>query len=468
MLTRLQAPPYDALAAHLPQVGAADPETAAAVRAILEDVRARGDEAVREHARRLDAVDLEPGEWEVPHVSCQEALERIPAPVRAALEVAVVRVRAYHAKQVEHGFLERDAQGAALGMRVVPLDRVGIYVPGGKAAYPSTVIMNVVPAVVAGVREIVMVTPPGGPSGTGGTGGTGGRRGRRGRGGKGNTPDVVLAAAGPAGVTRLFRVGGAQAIAALAYGTRTVPRVDKIVGPGNRFVTEAKRQVGGAGVVGIDMLAGPTEVLIIADDAADARAVAADLIAQAEHDEDACAWCVTPSARLADSLPAELARQVARSPRRAIVERSLADHGVVVVVPDLDAAVEVANRRAPEHVEILVRDPWPVADRIRHAGAIFVGTWTPEPVGDYLAGPSHVLPTAGTARYVSPLGVHDFVKRISVIAYSPERLAQDAEHIIALAEAEGLYGHAEAVRIRSVIRRPSSVVRKGDDLTDHG
>ncbi len=468
MLTRLQAPPYDALAAHLPQVGAADPETAAAVRAILEDVRARGDEAVREHARRLDAVDLEPGEWEVPHVSCQEALERIPAPVRAALEVAVVRVRAYHAKQVEHGFLERDAQGAALGMRVVPLDRVGIYVPGGKAAYPSTVIMNVVPAVVAGVREIVMVTPPGGPSGTGGTGGTGGRRGRRGRGGKGNTPDVVLAAAGLAGVTRLFRVGGAQAIAALAYGTRTVPRVDKIVGPGNRFVTEAKRQVGGAGVVGIDMLAGPTEVLIIADDAADARAVAADLIAQAEHDEDACAWCVTPSARLADSLPAELARQVARSPRRAIVERSLADHGVVVVVPDLDAAVEVANRRAPEHVEILVRDPWPVADRIRHAGAIFVGTWTPEPVGDYLAGPSHVLPTAGTARYVSPLGVHDFVKRISVIAYSPERLAQDAEHIIALAEAEGLYGHAEAVRIRSVIRRPSSVVRKGDDLTDHG
>src|SRR6266571_1152859 len=207
VLTRLQAPPYDALAAHLPQVGAADPETAAAVRAILEDVRARGDEAVREHARRLDAVDLEPGEWEVPHVSCQEALERIPAPVRAALEVAVVRVRAYHAKQVEHGFLERDAQGAALGMRVVPLDRVGIYVPGGKAAYPSTVIMNVVPAVVAGVREIVMVTPPGGPSGTGGTGGTGGRRGRRGRGGKGNTPDVVLAAAGLAGVTRLFRVG---------------------------------------------------------------------------------------------------------------------------------------------------------------------------------------------------------------------------------------------------------------------
>src|SRR6266571_1845335 len=246
VLTRLQAPPYEALAAHLPQLGAADPETAAAVRAILEDVRARGDEAVREHARRLDKVDLEPGEWEVTGVRCQEALARIPAPLRAALEVAVARVRAYHAKQVEHGFLERDVQGAALGMRVVPLDRVGVYVPGGKAAYPSTVIMNVVPAVVAGVREIVMVTPPGGPGRTGGKGGKGGKEG---------TPDVVLAAAGLAGVTRLFRVGGAQAIAALAYGTRTVPRVDKIVGPGNRFVTEAKRQVGGAGVVGIDMLA---------------------------------------------------------------------------------------------------------------------------------------------------------------------------------------------------------------------
>src|SRR6266571_1444512 len=405
VVTRLQAPPFDVLAPYLPTRGAAaDPETATAVRAIIEDVRARGDAAVVDHARRLDGVELAPDQWEVSGARCEEALARLPRALRAALELAAARVRAYHEKQVEPGFLERDAQGTALGMRVVPLERVGAY--------------------VAGVPEIVMVTPPGG------------------------TPDVVLAAARLAGVTRLFRVGGAQAIAALAFGTRTVPRVDKIVGPGNRFVTEAKRQLAGGGIVGIDMLAGPTEVLIIADDAADARAVAADLIAQAEHDEDACAWCVTPSARLADSLPAELARQVARSPRRAIVERSLADHGVVVVVPDLDAAVEVANRRAPEHVEILVRDPWPVADRIRHAGAIFVGTWTPEPVGDYLAGPSHVLPTAGTARYVSPLGVHDFVKRISVIAYSPERLAQDAGHIIALAEAEGLYGHAEAVRIR--------------------
>jgi histidinol dehydrogenase len=425
VLTRLQAPPYDALALQLAKGGAADPETVAAVRAIVDDVRARGDDAVRDHTRRLDGRDLAPDEWQVSGAMCREALQRIARPLRAALEAAVARVRAYHERQARGmgGFLERDAQGNALGMRVVPLNRVGVYVPGGKASYPSTVIMNVVPAVVAGVTEIVMVTPAGGVN------------------------DVVLAAAELAGVTRLFQVGGPQAIAALAFGTRTLPRVDKIVGPGNRFVTEAKRQVGGA-AVGIDMLAGPTEVLIIADHSADVRYVAADLIAQAEHDEDATAWCVTTSAELAAALDRELTRRVARSARRSIVERSLAAHGVLVLVPDLEAAVEVANRRAPEHLELMVADPWPLADRIRHAGAVFVGSATPEPVGDYLAGPSHVLPTGGTARYVSPLGVYDFVKRISVISYTPERLAEDAGHIIALAEAEGLFGHAEAVRVR--------------------
>jgi histidinol dehydrogenase len=362
----------------------------------------------------------------VPAARWRDALARIPAAVRAALATAAARVRAYHEHQVERGFLERDAQGTALGMRVVPLERVGVYVPGGKAAYPSTVIMSVVPAVVAGVSDIVMVTPPGreapGP------------------------PDVVLAAAALAGVSRVLQVGGPQAIAALAYGTATVPRVDKIVGPGNRFVTEAKRQV--AGDVGIDMLAGPTEVVVLADDSADPVVVAADMIAQAEHDEDASAWCVTTSGRLADALPAELVRQAACSPRRAIVERALAAHGVVVTVPDLDAAIEVVQRRAPEHLELLVRDPWPLVERVRHAGAIFVGGASPEPVGDYLAGPSHVLPTGGSARYVSPLGVYDFVKRISVIGYAPERLAADAGHVIALAEAEGLPGHAAAVRVR--------------------
>jgi len=422
VLTQLQAPPYDALAPHVGAARGADAATTDAVRAILEDVRARGDEAVRAHTQRLDGIDLAPSEWEVPQKSRREALARVPRAVREALEVAVERVRTYHARQLSDGFLERDAQGNALGMRVVPLERVGVYVPGGKASYPSTVVMNAVPAAVAGVRDVVMTTPAGGMT------------------------DSVLAAAELAGVTRVFRIGGPQAVAALAWGTHTMPRVDKIVGPGNRFVTEAKRQV--AGAVGIDMLAGPTEVLIIADDTADVRYVAADMIAQAEHDEDAAAWCVTTSATLAAALDAEVSRRAARSRRRAIVERSLAAHGVVVRVPDLDAAVEVANRRAPEHVELLVREPWPLVDRIRHAGAVFVGSSTPEPVGDYLAGPSHVLPTGGAARYVSPLGVYDFVKRTSVIAYSPALLARDAPHIIALAEAEGLFGHADAVRVR--------------------
>ena len=377
---------------------------------------------MREHSRRLDGSDLPPSDWELPRERCSAALEQLPAGLRGALEAATERVRAYHQRQVTGGFLERDEHGNTLGMRVLPLDRVGVYVPGGKASYPSTVIMNVVPAVVAGVSDIIMVTPPGGM-----------------------TP-AVLAAAALAGVTRVFRVGGAQAIGALAFGTETNPGVDKIVGPGNRFVTEAKRQV--AGAVGIDMLAGPTEVLIIADTSAEPRYVAADMIAQAEHDEDATAWCVTTNRDLPAALERELQGQMARAPRREIIARSLGAHGVVVVVPDLDAAVQVANLRAPEHLELLVQDPWPLANKVRHAGAVFVGAMTPEPVGDYLAGPSHVLPTSGTARYVSPLGVYDFVKRTSIISYSSDRLAQDAAQIIALAEAEGLYGHAEAIRIR--------------------
>jgi histidinol dehydrogenase len=411
------------LAPHLPRSGAADPATVAAVHAILEDVRARGDAAVREHTRRLDGVDLPPEAWEVPVARWEDAANRLPPPLRAALETAVGRVLDYHARQVERGFADRDGEGTGVGMRVVPLDRVGVYVPGGKAAYPSTLIMTVVPAVVAGVQEIVVVTPP-----------------------AAELPDAVLAAARLAGAHRLFQIGGAQAIGALACGTAVVPRVDKIVGPGNRFVAEAKRQVMGA--VGIDMVAGPTEVLVIADDSADPRHVAADLIAQAEHDEDACAWLVTTSAPLADAVESELGRQLAAAPRRAIAEKALAGHGVAVIVPSLAAAVEVTNLRAPEHVELLVERPWSLVEEIRHAGAVFVGHYTPEPVGDYLAGPSHVLPTGGTARYVSPLGVYDFVKRISVIAYSRERLAQDATHLIALAEAEGLAGHAAAVRVR--------------------
>jgi histidinol dehydrogenase len=279
-----------------------------------------------------------------------------------------------------------------------------------------------VPALVAGVQEIVVVVPPQGVT------------------------DVVLAACALSGVTRIFRIGGAQAVAALAYGTATVPRVDKIVGPGNRWVAEAKRQV--VGQVGIDMIAGPTEVLVLADHTALPARVAADLIAQAEHDEDAVSWCVTTHPALAEALPAALEEALARAPRAVIARTALERNGLIVLVPSMREAIEVANRRAPEHLQIVAEGAERVAGGIRHAGAIFLGDDTPEPVGDYLAGPSHVLPTGGSARYASPLGVYDFVKRTSVIRYTRARLADDAEAIIALAEAEGLEGHAEAVRVR--------------------
>jgi len=342
--------------------------------------------------------------------------------VAEALRVAAARVTRYHELQRDPGFVRTEDDGTVLGMRVTPLDRVGLYVPGGKAAYPSSVIMNCVPAVVAGVQEIIAVVPPAGAT------------------------DEVLAACLLAGVSRIFQVGGAHAVAALAYGTATIPRVDKIVGPGNRWVAEAKRQV--VGQVGIDMIAGPTELLVIADHDADPARVACDMIAQAEHDEDATSWCVTPSAALAAALPAALEAALATAPRAAIARAALARTGMVILVPDMAHAAEVANRRAPEHLEILAADARDISARIRHAGAIFLGDMTPEPVGDYLAGPSHVLPTSGTARYASPLGVYDFVKRTSIISYSAERLARDAAHIIALAEAERLPGHAEAVRMR--------------------
>jgi histidinol dehydrogenase len=308
-------------------------------------------------------------------------------------------------------------------MKVTPLDRVGLYIPGGKASYPSSVVMNAVPALVAGVQEIVAVVPPQGVT------------------------DVVLAACAVSGVTRIFRIGGAQAIGALAYGTATVPRVDKIVGPGNRWVAEAKRQV--VGQVGIDMIAGPTEVMVLADHTARPDWVAADLIAQAEHDEDAVSWCVTSDPALAEALPAAVEAALSRAPRGAIARTALERNGLIVLVPSMREGVEVANRRAPEHLEIVAEGAERVAGAIRHAGAIFLGDDTPEPVGDYLAGPSHVLPTGGTARYASPLGVYDFVKRTSVIRYTRARLADDADAIIALAEAEGLHGHAEAIRVRT-------------------
>jgi histidinol dehydrogenase len=422
MIRRLAVPPFEALDPYLPRIATADAATRDAVAAILEHVALEGDVAVRRYTGVFDSVDLPPEEWELPRAQWDAAFARLPHAVVAALELAVDRVTSYHQRQRDHGFRHEEKDGTVLGMRVTPLDRVGLYVPGGKAAYPSSVVMNAVPAVVAGVREIVAVTPPRGIT------------------------DAVLAACRLAGVTRMFQVGGAQAVGALAYGTRTIPRVDKIVGPGNRWVAEAKRQV--VGQVGIDMIAGPTELLVIADDTADPRRVAVDMIAQSEHDEDATSWCVTTSRALADELPGALEEALTRAPRAPIARASLERTGMVILVPSLAEAVEVANRRAPEHLEILARDAAALSEGIRHAGAIFLGDMTPEPVGDYVAGPSHVLPTSGTARYASPLGVYDFVKRSSVISYSAERLAADAPHVIALAEAERLSGHAEAVRIR--------------------
>ena len=421
MIRRLVVPPLEALRPFLPQLNSTDQATRETVARILASVAADGDRAVRACTLELDGLDLPAETWEVPRTEWLAALGRLPGALRHALEVAVARVTAYHERQRDPGFTFTEPDGTVLGMKVTPLDRVGLYVPGGKASYPSSVIMNAVPAVVAGVRDIVAVTPPGG-----------------------FLTDAVLAACELAGVTRLFRIGGAQAVGALAYGTATVPRVDKIVGPGSRWVAEAKRQV--VGQVGIDSIAGPTELLVLADESASAARVATDLVAQAEHDEDASAWCVTTSTVLADALPAALEATLGAAPRAAIARASLEQNGVVILVPTIDDAIAVANLRAPEHLEILMRNPAAVASGIRNAGAIFLGSHTPEPVGDYIAGPSHVLPTSGTARYASPLGVYDFIKRTSVIQYSAARLAADAPHVIAMAEAEQLMGHAEAVR----------------------
>ncbi len=423
MIRRLSAPPFEALDALFARRTAGDPATRDTVAGILDGVRERGDAAVREYTLRFDGIDLDPSSWSLDSGLWQAALGRIQPALSAALTKAVDRVRAFHEHQREPGFHLTQSDGSLIGTRVTALDRVGLYVPGGKASYPSSVIMNAVPALVAGVQEIIAVVPPAGVT------------------------DAVLAACALSGITRIFRVGGAQAVAALAYGTHTIPRVDKIVGPGNRWVAEAKRQV--VGDVGIDMIAGPTEVLIIADATARPGRVAADLIAQAEHDQDAVCWCVTTDAGLADALPAALEEALARAPRAEIARESLSRNGVLVHVPEMRDAIEVANRRAPEHLEVVAEAAERIAASVRHAGAIFLGDDTPEPVGDYIAGPSHVLPTGGTARFASPLGVYDFIKRTSVIRYTRARLAADAEAIVALAEAEGLFGHAEAVRART-------------------
>ena len=401
------------------------PEIHRAVDEILAAVRARGDAALCDYTTRLDGWSpASAGDLALTAADFEAAERAIPADVRTALEYAADRIERYHAAAMPKSWRMTDEHGSVLGQEIRPLDRVGVYVPGGRAAYPSTVLMTVVPARVAGVREIVLVTPAAG----------------------GRVEPVVLAAARLAGVTEGYRIGGAQAIAALAYGTARIARVDKIVGPGNIYVALAKARV--FGEVGIDMVAGPSEVVVVADATADPDWVASDMLAQAEHDPMARALLVTDAGELIPKVAAALERQLAALPRRAIAADSLRANGALIRVASLDDAVALANRLAPEHLELLVAVPAAVLPRVRHAGAVFLGRHTPEVVGDYVAGPNHVLPTAGTARFASPLGTEDFVKRSSVIEYSPGGLRAAAPHLRTLTRVEGLAGHGNAADLR--------------------
>jgi histidinol dehydrogenase len=401
------------------------PEIHRTVDEILTAVRTRGDAALCEYTTRFDGWSPASASDLALTAADFEAAERaIPADVRTALEYAADRIERYHAAAMPKSWRMTDEHGSVLGQEIRPLDRVGVYVPGGSAAYPSTALMTVVPARVAGVREIVLVTPAAG----------------------GRIEPVVLAAARLAGVTEGYRIGGAQAIAALAYGTARIGRVDKVVGPGNIYVALAKARV--FGEVGIDMVAGPSEVIVVADASADADCVASDMLAQAEHDPMARALLVTDAAELIPEVAAALERQLAALPRRAIAAEALRANGALIRVNSIDDAVALANRLAPEHLELLVAVPAAVLPRVRHAGAVFLGRHTPEVVGDYVAGPNHVLPTAGTARFASPLGTEDFVKRSSVIEYSPGGLRAAAPHLRTLTRVEGLDGHGNAAELR--------------------
>ena len=404
------------------------PEQHAVVREIVEAVRREGDAALLRYTERYDGVRLTPEELRVPRAEIEEAYEKVDPAFLEALRQAARNIASFHEKQKRNSWIDLRPDGTLVGMSIRPLRRVGLYVPGGTAAYPSSVLMNVIPARVAGVKEIVMATPPA----------TGGRAG---------VDPYILVAAAEAGVSEIYRMGGAQAIAALAFGTETVPAVDKICGPGNIYVTLAKRNV--YGVVDIDSTAGPSEIVVLADDTADARYVAADMLSQAEHDVMASAILVTTSRRLADETAEELKRQLAALPRESIAFQSLESRGAILLVGSLAEGAEVVNRLAPEHLEIMTEEPLEAAALIENAGAIFLGPWSTEPVGDYFAGPNHILPTGGTARFSSPLSVDDFVKKTSLIQYSLEALRRDAAAIATLARREGLEAHARAVEIRT-------------------
>ena len=383
------------------------------VRRIVADVRKLGDKAVIDYTRKIDGVELDNFAVDVAEID-------IDSELLASLRVAAENIRRFHAEQLPKSWITYRGENSLLGQAVIPLERVGVYVPGGTAAYPSSVLMNIIPAKVAGVREVIMCTP--------------------------NANPTVLAAAKLAGVDKIFKIGGAQAIAAMAFGTEQIPRVNKIVGPGNIFVTLAKKEV--YGHCDIDMLAGPSEILIVADENANPIYAAADLLSQAEHDPLACSILITTSQTLADKVAAQVDEQLKNLPRKEIAATSIERNGLIVVAEDLDEAIDFANFSAPEHLELLVSAPFELLPKIKNAGAIFLGAYSPEPLGDYLAGPNHVLPTGGTAKFYSVLNVETFLKRTSLISYSRRDLLDAANDIIRLAEAEGLHAHANAISLR--------------------
>lgn len=413
------------LAALLDFETAQNHEVDIAVAGILADVKARGDAAVLEYTARFDRVDAsQMAALEMSQEALLAAFERIDDKARTALHSAAERIRAYHAHQVTQSWQYTEQDGTVLGQHITPLDRVGIYVPGGKAAYPSTVLMNAIPAKVAGVGEIIMVVPTPG----------------------GERNDLVLAAAHVAGVDRVFTIGGAQAVGALAYGTASIPQVDKITGPGNQYVAAAKRAV--FGVVGIDMVAGPSEILVVCDGQTNPDWIAMDLFSQAEHDEIAQSILLCPDAAFIDAVAASIARLLPDMPRRDIISASLGNRGALIKVRDLDEACQIANQIAAEHLELSVAEPWALQAKIRHAGAIFLGRFASESLGDYCAGPNHVLPTSRTARFASPLGVYDFQKRSSLIYVSEAGAQTLGRTASTLAHGEGLTAHAQSAEYR--------------------
>jgi histidinol dehydrogenase len=392
------------------------------VEEIVGAVRRQGDRALLRYTRLFDKVRLSAGSLEVTRAEIARAVARVPKKDIDTLRLAARRIAAFHRRQLQKSWQYRDPLGMLLGQRISPLERVGVYVPGGKASYPSTVLMNVIPAKVAGVKDIIVTSPIG------------------------NDGDIILAAAHIAGVHRIFRVGGAQAVAALAFGTRTIPKVDKIVGPGNIFVATAKRM--DFCEVNIDSIAGPSEILLVADASADPVYVAADMLSQAEHDELASALCVTPSMKVALRIQNAVEEQLRGTKRRAITLESLRQYGAIIVTRGMNEAAEIANLIAPEHVELIVRRPRRLARSIRNAGAIFLGPYSAPPLGDYLAGPNHVLPTSGSARFFSPLGTYDFLKRTTIIQAEKRALLALAPRITHLARLEGLDDHARSVEVR--------------------